>query len=305
MTAWPELSYDAWRATGDTLHMHSQVLGKLAVVLAPPEPQLQHAALRLTGRGLQTQLLPAPDGSGTFTAALDLHRHEAVVDHSDGQERRIPLTPNRSVADVTRDVLAAVSEVAGPVEINMRPQETSWTTPLDKDTEHATYDEAQVAAYLDAATRAALVLAAFRAAYRGRSTQVNAWWGSFDLAVNLFSGRPAEPPSQDFIMRNSMDAQDIAVGWWPGDARYPRAAFYAYAHPAPEGLAEAPLEPASARWEGAMGLFLLDWDDALAEPDPFEAALGFARSMARHACVVCAWDPGLAASLEGTPPPVA
>jgi len=305
LTAWPELSYDAWRATGDTLHMHSQVLGKLAVVLAPPEPQLQHAALRLTGRGLQTQLLPAPDGSGTFTAALDLHRHEAVVDHSDGQERRIPLTPNRSVADVTRDVLAAVSEVAGPVEINMRPQETSWTTPLDKDTEHATYDEAQVAAYLDAATRAALVLAAFRAAYRGRSTQVNAWWGSFDLAVNLFSGRPAEPPSQDFIMRNSMDAQDIAVGWWPGDARYPRAAFYAYAHPAPEGLAEAPLEPASARWEGAMGLFLLDWDDALAEPDPFEAALGFARSMARHACVVCAWDPGLAASLEGTPPPVA
>ena len=305
MTAWPELSYDAWRATGDTLHMHSQVLGKLAVVLAPPEPQLQHAALRLTGRGLETQLLPAPDGSGTFTAALDLHRHEAVVDHSDGQERRIPLTPNRSVAGVTRDVLAAVSEVAGPVEINMRPQETSWTTPLDKDTEHATYDEAQVAAYLDAATRAALVLAAFRAAYRGRSTQVNAWWGSFDLAVNLFSGRPAEPPSQDFIMRNSMDAQDIAVGWWPGDARYPRAAFYAYAHPAPEGLAEAPLEPASARWEGAMGLFLLDWDDALAEPDPFEAALGFARSMARHACVVCAWDPGLAASLEGTPPPVA
>ena len=305
MTAWPELSYDAWRATGDTLHMHSQVLGKLAVVLAPPEPQLQHAALRLTGRGLETQLLPAPDGSGTFTAALDLHRHEAVVDHSDGQERRIPLTPNRSVADVTRDVLAAVSEVAGPVEINMRPQETSWTTPLDKDTEHATYDEAQVAAYLDAATRAAIVLAAFRAAYRGRSTQVNAWWGSFDLAVNLFSGRPAEPPSQDFIMRNSMDAQDIAVGWWPGDARYPRAAFYAYAHPAPDGLAEAPLEPASARWEGAMGLFLLDWDDALAEPDPFEAALGFARSMARHACVVCAWDPGLAASLEGTPPPVA
>jgi hypothetical protein len=285
--------------------MHTQVLGKLAVVLAPPEPQLQHTALRLTGRGLETRLLPAPDGSGAFAAALDLHRHEAVIEHSDGQERRIPLTPNRSVADVTRDVLAAVGEVAGPVEINTRPQETPWTTPLDEDAEHATYDEAHVASYLDAATRAALVLAAFRAAYRGRSTQVNAWWGSFDLAVNLFSGRPAEPPSQDFIMRNSMDAQDIAVGWWPGDVRYPHAAFYAYAHPAPDGLAAAPLEPASARWDGAMGLFLLDWDDTLAQPDPFEAALGFARSVARHACVVCAWDPGLAASLEGRPPPVA
>jgi hypothetical protein len=280
--------------------MHSQVLGKLAVALAPPEPQLQHAALRLTARGFETKPLPAPDGSGAFVAALDLHRHQAAIEHSDGREHRIPLTPNRSVADVTRDVVAAAG-----VNINPVPQETPWTTPLDEDTEHATYDEAQVGAYLAAATRAALVLAAFRAPYRGRSTQVNAWWGSFDLAVSLFSGRPADPPSQDFIMRNSMDAQDIAVGWWPGDARYPRAAFYAYAHPAPDGLGDAPLEPASARWDGTMGLFLLDWDDALAEPAPDDAALGFARSVARHACVVCDWDPALAASLEGKPPPVA
>jgi hypothetical protein len=285
--------------------MHTQVLGKLAVVLAPPEPQLQHTALRLSGRGFETRLLPAPDGSGGFAAALDLHRHEAVIEHSDGQERRIPLTPNRSVADVTRDVLAAVAEVAGPVEINTRPQETPWTTPLDEDAEHATYDEAHVASYLDAATRAALVLEALRAAYRGRSTQVNAWWGSFDLAVNLFSGRPAEPPSQDFITRNSMDAQDIAVGWWPGDARYPRAAFYAYAHPAPESLAEATLEPEGARWDATMGLFLLDWDDARAAPDPHAAALSFARSVTRQACIACEWDAALAASLEGRPPPVA
>jgi hypothetical protein len=300
LTSWPTLPYEAWRATRDTLHMHTQVLGKLAVALAPPEPQLQHTALRLTARGFETKPLPAADGSGAFVAALDLHRHEAAVEYSDGRERRIPLTPNRSVADVTRDVVAAAG-----VNINPAPQETTWTTPLDEDTEHATYDEGQVAAYFDAATRAALVLAAFRAPYRGRSTQVNAWWGSFDLAVSLFSGRPAEPPSQDFIMRNSMDAQDIAVGWWPGDARYPHAAFYAYAHPAPDGLAEAPLEPASARWDGTMGLFLLDWDDALAEPDPFEAALGFARSVAQRACVVCDWEPALAASLDGDPPPVA
>ena len=108
--------------------------------------------------------------------------------------------------------------------------------PLDEDEEHATYDPDQVAPYFAAATQAALVLAAFRAPYRGRSTPVNAWWGSFDLAVSLFSGQPAEPPSQDFIMRNAMDAQEVAVGWWPGDARYPKAAFYAYAHPAPDGF---------------------------------------------------------------------
>src|SRR5262249_2858728 len=121
---WPELSYERWRPTLDTLHAHSQVLGKLAVELAPPEPQLLHAALRLTGRGLETNLLPAPDGSGGFVAALDLRNHEAVVEHADRGERTVPLTPNRSVQDVTDDVLAAVHELAGPVEINPTPQET-------------------------------------------------------------------------------------------------------------------------------------------------------------------------------------
>ena len=115
--------------------------------------------------------------------------------------------------------------------------------PLDEDEEHARYDPDQVAAYFAAATRAALVLAAFRAPYRGRSTPVNAWWGSFDLAVNLFSGLPADPPSNDFIMRNAMDAQEVAVGWWPGDPRYAKAAFYAYAHPAPEGFARRRSRP--------------------------------------------------------------
>ncbi len=115
--------------------------------------------------------------------------------------------------------------------------------------------------YFAAATQAALVLAAYRAPYRGRSTPVNAWWGSFDLAVSLFSGQPADPPSADFIMRNAMDAQEVAIGWWPGDARYPKAAFYAYAHPAPDGFAGATLAPAAARWDAALGEYILDWDD--------------------------------------------
>jgi Family of unknown function (DUF5996) len=302
---WPALSYEQWSATCDTLHAHTQVLGKLAVALAPPEPQLQHAALRLTARGWETAPLRAPDGSGAFAVALDLRTHEAIVEHTDGNEARVALGPDRPVGAVTRELLTAVARLAGAVEIDPRPQEVSWSVPLDEDEEHAHYDPHQVEEYFAAATRAALVLATFRAPYRGRSTPVNAWWGSFDLAVNLFSGLPADPPSDDFIMRNAMDAQEVAVGWWPGDPRYERAAFYAYAHPAPSDFAAATLAPPAARWDPSLGEYVLDWADIRSAPDPHALALEFARSALRHACVVCEWDPALASSAEGRPPPVA
>jgi Family of unknown function (DUF5996) len=301
---WPSASYERWQATCDTLHAHTQLLGKLAVKLAPPEPQLQHAALRLTARGWETAPLPAPDGSGALVVALDLRSHEAVVEHSGGRVERVPLTPDRPVGEVTRGVLAAVAAAGGEVHIDPTPQEVPWTVPLDADDEHATYNRDQVRDYFAAATQAALVLAAYRAPYRGRSTPVNAWWGSFDLAVSLFSGRPADPPSGDFIMRNAMDAQEVAVGWWPGDARHPTAAFYAYAHPAPDGFGELSVEPAAARWAPDLGEYVLEWDDVRSAADPHAAALTFCRSAFRQACAACAWDPGLAATAEGSPPPV-
>ena len=302
--AWPAIPYDEWSATCETLHGHTQVLGKLAVALAPPEPQLQHAALRITARGWETHLLPAPDGSGALVAALDLHAHEAVVEHSEGRVRRVPLTPHRTVGEVTRDVLTAVGELVGAVEIDLKPQEVDWALPLDEDTEHATYEPDQVADYFAAATQVALVLAVVRAPYRGRSSQVNAWWGSFDIAVSLFSGRPADPPSRDFIMRNSMDAQEVALGWWPGYARYPKPAFYAYAHPSPPELAEETLPPEPAHWNADLGLFLLDWADVVAASDPHGVSLEFLRSFVSRACLVCEWDPALDASVRGDPPPV-
>lgn len=302
--SWPSASYEDWTETCDTLHAHTQVLGKLAAELAPAEPQLQHAALRLTARGWETAPLPAPDSSGALVAALDLRSHEAVAEHSDGRVRRLPLTPHRPVGEVTVELLAAVAELGGAVAIDPTPQEVDWSVPLDQDTEHATYEPEQVAAYFAAATQAALVLAAFRAPYRGRSTPVNAWWGSFDLAVSLFSGLPAEPPSDDFIMRNAGNAQQVEVGWWPGDGRYGKAAFYAYAHPAPEGFEGGALEPQAARWDGALGEYVLDWDDVRAAADPHAYALEFARSAFRHACMVCGWDETLAASAEGDPPPI-
>jgi hypothetical protein len=300
----PALAYDDWSATCDTLHAHTQVLGKLAVALAPPEPQLQHAALRLTARGWETLPLPAPNGSGAFVACLDLLAHEFVVEISDRRRVTYDLR-DRSVGDVTGQMLHAIRGQVGDFDFASNPQEVPWTVALDRDEEHATYVPEQVEAYFACATQAALALAEFRAPYRGRSTPVNAWWGSFDLAVNLFSGTPADPPSDDFIMRNAMDVEEVAVGWWPGDARYGRAAFYAYAHPAPEGFADGTLAPSAARWESSLGEFVLDWDDIREAADPRALAVEFARSAFRHACVVCDWDPELSASAEGTPPPVA
>ena len=106
-------------------------------------------------------------------------------------------------------------------------------------------------------------------------------------------------------MRNAMDSQEVAVGWWPGDPRYPKAAFYAYAYPAPEGFSDGSLTPDAARWDGALGEFVLDFNDVASSPDPHQAALGFAQSALRHACNVCQWDPRLLASTQGSPPPVA
>jgi hypothetical protein len=248
--------------------------------------------------------LPAPDGSGAFVAPLDFDAYEAVIERSDGRARRAPLAPNRSVGVVTRDILGAVESLVGPVKINPRPQEVSWDIPLGKDSQHATYDPAQVKAYFAAATSAALVLAALRGPYWGRSSPVNAWWGSFDLAVNFFNGRPTNPPAHDFITRNSSNAEQIVVGWWPGNGRYQRAAFYGFALPAPDDFALGELSPSAARWEPTLGEFVLDWEDVIVSPDPYLAALEFGRSVIAHACRVCGWDPVLSNSAQGIPAPV-
>lgn len=301
---WSSIAYEEWRETCDTLHAHTQFLGKLCVSLAPPEPQLQHAALRQSARGWETLPLPAPDGSGVFVAALDLRTHHLVIEHSDGTDARIALAPNRPVGDVVQEGLAAIGELAGEVRIDPTPQEVAWTVPLDRDEEHRIYDPAQVGAWFAMATAAGQALVRFRAPYRGRSTPLNAWWGSFDLAVNLFSGRPAEPPSDDFIMRNAMDSQEVAVGWWPGDGRYARPAFYAYAYPPEEGFAGRELEDSPGVWSDELGEYVLDHEAAAATGDPERAVIDFCGEIFSHACDVCDWNPALAASAEGQPPPV-
>jgi hypothetical protein len=208
------------------------------------------------------------------------------------------------VADVTRDVLDAVARLAGRVEINPAPQEVPWTVPLDEDREHSTYEPDQVATYFLAATQADLVLAEFRAPFRGRATPVNAWWGTFDMAVFFFNGKPADPPADDFISRNGGDAELIQIGWWPGDRNHGRAAFFAFAYPAPEAFADADLDPEAAHWDTDLGEFILEWEDIRSDQDPHALALEFAHSAFGHACRVCEWDPVLAGSAQGDPPPI-
>ncbi len=193
---------------------------------------------------------------------------------------------------------------AAPSTIDPTPQEVPWSVPLDEDAEHATYDPAQVATSFAMATRAALVLAAFRAPYRGRSTPVNAWWGSFDLAVSLFSGDPAAPPADDFICatrwtpRRSRSAGGPATGATGRPRSTPTRT-----RPVPGSPTRRCRRPPRAG-TAALGEFLLDWDDVVAAPDPHAAALAFARSAFQHACAICDWDLELAASAEGTPPPL-
>ena len=300
---WPALDLSAWSATCDTLHAHTQILGKLAVALAPPEPQLQHAALRLTARGWETAPLPAPTARARWSSRSTCARTRPSWSTATDARSASHSPPTGRSATSRATCWTRRGRRAG--RSTRRRRRSPWTVPLDEDDEHATLRPGT--GHRRTSPRrpgAALVLAAFRAPYRGRSTPVNAWWGSFDLAVSLFSGRSAEPPSNDFIMRNSMDAQEIAVGWWPGDARYPHAAFFAYAFPAPDGFAAATLSPAAARWDSALGEYLLDWDDVRVAADPHATALEFARSAFRHACTVCDWDAALAASAEGQPPPV-
>ena len=215
-------------------------------------------------------MLPAPDGSGAIVAGLDLRTHEAFVEHSGGRETRIALTPNRPVAEVTREMLEAVGRLAGEVRINPTPQEVPWTVPLDEDTEHATYDADLVATYFTAAaSQAALVLAEFRAPFRGRSTPVNAWWGTFDLAAHFFSGTSGRSALRRLHHRATaaMPSRSRSAG---GPATRSTTGRRSSRSPTRRrmGFANADLSPDAARWDPELGEFVLDWDDIRDAPIP-------------------------------------
>ena len=274
--AWPELPLEAWKATRDTLHMYLQIVGKIRLTLAPPEPEFGHAALYVTARGLTTGPMPYAD----FTCQIDFDfiAHQLYLATSQGRIDRLELVP-RSVRDFYAAVMGKLAALGIDIAINPIPQEVPNPIPFPDDVVHAAYDAPWVNKFWHVLSSADAVFKQFRAPYRGRHTPVNAWWGSCDLAYARYSGRAASPPPNvGYIMRESMDAEEVAAGFWPGDERYPAPAFYAYAYPKPPGIEAAAIRPAGAGWNDTLGEFLLPYESVRTAPSPEGALLEFLES---------------------------
>ncbi|HYL70673.1 MAG TPA: DUF5996 family protein [Candidatus Dormibacteraeota bacterium] len=288
---WPALPYEEWRETRDTLHMYTQVLGKLRLALSPFEPEWANVPLYVSARGLSTSSMPY--GLRTVDAELDLIDHELVLRSSDGAVRRRPL--GGSVADFFTDVMRELREMGVDAEISAVPSEVAHAIPFADDREHVMYDARAARRFFDVLSRVDVVLKEHHAAFRGRYTPVQFFWGTFDLALTRYSGRPVQvPEGTGVIGRFGGDAEEICAGWWPGDGGNPFPAFYAYAYPKPDGIGAAEILPAVAAWSDGAGEFLLPYDMARAEPDPRRAMREFLDSTYAVAASLMRWDPELA-----------
>jgi hypothetical protein len=300
MEAWPDLPYEEWRPTRDTLHLYTQVIGKLRLALSPFEPQWANVPLYLTARGLTTS--PVPFDSGTLDAELDLFDHVLVVRTSDGGLARVPLR-GQAVAEFYREVMEALRALGVVVRISELPSEIPDPIPFPEDQVHHSYDGAQAHRFWQVLSRVDVVMKRHRARFRGRTSPVHFFWGSFDLANTRFSGRPASaPPGTDIILRLSEDAEQICAGFWPGDSRVPYAAFFAYGYPKPDGIERAEALPEPARWVEKMGLFILPYDDVRGAPDPAGSILEFLRSTYDECAARLGWPADL---VSNEPPPPA
>jgi hypothetical protein len=294
---WPLLPYEEWSETRDTLHMYTQVIGKLRLALSPFEPEWANVPLYLTARGLTTS--PMAIGHRTLDAELDLIDHVVVLRTSDGAIERRGL--GGTVADFYADVMGSLKRMHVDVAISELPSEVPSPIPFPEDTTHETYVAAHASRFFTALSQVDMVLKQHRAKFHGRTTPVHFFWGTFDLAVVRYSGRSATPQGHGVIERFGSDAEEICAGWWPGDARVPYPAFYAYAYPKPDGIEEATLEPDGATWSTEAGEFILPYDNVRALPDPDSAVLAFLRTTYDGAAARMGWDPELSKVLTPSP----
>jgi hypothetical protein len=286
---WPELPYAAWKDTLDTLHMNLQIVGKVRLALTPFEPQWNNVPLYLTARGLTTT--PMASRGVIFEIDIDLIDHQVLIQTVGGETRRVVLTA-RPVADFYADFMANLSALGIAAEFRPIPSEVSDPIPFAEDAVHATYEPQWANRFWRVLSQVDLVLKAHRARFRGRTSPVQFFWGTFDLALTRFSGREVEPPpGAGIIRRMSADAEQICVGFWPGDQRYPRPAFFSYAYPKPDGIEQEVIQPPQAVWSPELGEFALPYEEVRTMASPEDAILRFCESTYAAGARLGGWDP--------------
>jgi hypothetical protein len=288
--AWPALPPVAvWAVTYDTLHLWTQIVGKIRLRLAPPVNHWWHVTFQVTARGLTT--LPMPCNSGMIEIAFDFLEHRLIIDTSGGARRTIALEP-RSVAAFYAEVMAALRELQAPVHIWPVPVEMpGMTTRFEEDRTHQSYDRDAVSRWWQALLSVDEVLKEFRGRFLGKCSPVHFFWGGFDHAVTRFNGKRAPArPGADIIQREGYSHEVISAGFWPGGGAMAEPAFYAYAAPEPAGFDAARVEPASAFYSKDLGEFLLKYADVRTAPAPRERLLEFLQTTYAAAATLAGWN---------------
>lgn len=285
--AWPELPYAAWKDTYQTLHMWTQIVGKLALALAP---RLNHSwgiAMLVTARGLTTRTLPY--GTRAFAVEFDFLDDQLIIRTTDGSQRTLPLVP-QTVADFYRQFMQTLAAMGLPVKIWPMPVEIPEPVRFDQDTQHHSYEGEYARRLWRILVDCHRVFTAARCDFVGKASPVHFFWGSFDMAVTRFSGRLAPPREGPGFMREAYSHEVISHGFWPGNDVLPEPVFYGYAVPEPEGFKQAQIEPPQAYYHRDLGEFILPYQAVRTAADPDRTLRAFIDTTYRHAATLGGWD---------------
>ena len=290
---WPPLPFTEWQETAITLHMWTQIVGKIRLTLSPWTNHSWHVTLYVTARGLTTS--PIPHGNNIFEIRFDFIDHQLRIMKSDGAIRVLKLHP-QSVAQFYAEVMKTLTDLDLPVTINTTPNEIENPIPFDEDEEHHSYDREYASRFWRVLVQSDRVFKEFRSRFCGKCSPVHFFWGSFDLAVTRFSGRPAPPHPggvphlPDAITREAYSQEVSSLGFWPGTTAAPTPVFYSYAYPEPSGFTEAKVQPAAAFYEPKLREFMLPYDAVRTAEKPDEVLLDFAQSTYDAASTLGRWD---------------
>lgn len=292
---WPKLPCTEWVDTIATLHMWTQIVGKIRLTLSPWLNQSWHVSSYVTARGMTTSAIPYE--GRLFQIEFDFINHALNIEVSDGQMRTLPLEP-KTVADFYKDLIASLDSLGIRVQIHASPNEVEEAIPFAEDTVHKAYDRQQANLLWQALVQSARVFGQFRARFIGKCSPVQFFWGSFDLAVTRFSGRPApahpggSPNCPNWVMTEAYSEEVSSVGFWPGNAEAPDPIFYSYIYPTPEDFADSPIRPDTAFWLADLGEFVLPYEAVRTSDDPDATLTDFLQSTYEAAARVAGWDRG-------------